>query len=127
MGEVNMHVPDKWGLLQFRNVTVPGDAFRVKKHGADDINALFYDEWPIRSIAMIIYYAEHSFYNEFGTFTSNVTALNMFASPPVLNACCSQLPEIESDRSTFVAQVTDTTARFSATVRTDRLLTVFRL
>lgn len=132
MGEVNMHVPDKWGLLQFRNVTVPRDAFRVKKHdnfgfGADDINALFYDEWPIRSIAMIIYYAEHSFYNEFGTFTSNVTALNMFASPPVLNGCCSQLPEIVSDRSTFVAQVTDTTARFSATVRTDRLLTVFRL
>lgn len=130
MGEVNMHAPDKWGLLQFSDLTdVEVDMWDLAVDTNSTANTaamLFYDEWPIRSVAMIIYYAEHNYFNEFGRFTSNVTELNAYASPPVLDSMCSQLPLIKIDGQTFEARVADSSDRFSANIRSDRLLVVDR-
>ena len=112
MGEINMHAPDKWGLLQFSE----------SESGSEPV---FYVEWPIRHIAMTIYNAEHAFFNTYGSFTANVSALNDFASPPILeNSVCSQQPLIESDGATFLAHVTDVSGLLTASIRNDRLLTM---
>jgi hypothetical protein len=117
MGEINMHAPDKWGLLQFSEES-PSTSTTERE-------PIFYEEWPIRHVAMTIYNAEHAYFNTYGSFTSNVSALNSFAPPPILDgSVCSQQPLIKSDGASFEASVTDATGRLTASIRNDRHLTV---
>ena len=79
---MNMHAPEKWGMLQF--TTSPP--------GSDD-PVIWNEEWPIRSVAMIIYYAEHAYRDENNFYTDDLAELNRYASPPILHAnICSELP-----------------------------------
>ena len=50
-GEVAMHLPERWGIVQFSS-HVPLD-----KATAHEVKALYYDEWPSRCAAMALYYA----------------------------------------------------------------------
>lgn len=86
---------------------------------------------PIRSVAMVLYYAEHAYKTSNGndTFTSDLETLNTYASPPILaTAQCSEVPVIElrNDGKGFVAYVADRAGKYSAVIRDDRQLTVIR-
>jgi hypothetical protein len=117
-GEVNMHLPEKWGMLQFTTAP-PGE------YEPEIVN----DEWPVRSVAMVLYYAEHAYRSSSGngTFTSDLETLNAYADPPILAAeLCSQLPRIKltSDEKGFEAHVSDREGVYMAVIRDDRLLRV---
>lgn len=123
MGEISMHQPEKWGMLQFSD-DAPGTTVPIRN-----------PEWTVRSVAMIVYYAEHAFYNINGFYTDNVTLLNEYASLPILNSsCCTSIPVItlqpsssqsnENVNSGFVATMTDYKARYQAYIRDDRYLVV---
>ena len=123
MGEIDMHLPEKWGMLQFSD-DAPGSTQPMRN-----------PEWTVRSVAMIVYYAEHNFYNINGYYTDNVTALNEYADPPVLNSsCCTSIPVIalqpcssqlnENISSGFVATMIDYRAKYKASIRDDRYLVV---
>ena len=92
-------------------------------------------EWTVRSVAMILYYAEHAFYSVYGYYTDNLTLVNEYASPPILNSsCCTSLPVItlqpsstvsnENISSGFVATMVDYKANYQASIRDDRYLVV---
>ena len=118
MDEVNMHAPEKWGILQLSRETPP-----PSKH----MEVVVYNEWHIRSIAMVLYYAEHSYFDSFGVFTTDLVALDAFAQPPILSGSeCSQLPIITlgENQLSFDANVTDNEFVYTASIRNDRLLTV---
>eukprot|EP00438_Fugacium_kawagutii_P036484 Skav209711 [mRNA] locus=scaffold36:393296:401638:- [translate_table: standard] len=68
--EIAMHLPDLWGILQFEDsVNVTG--------------ASYYQEWPSRSAAMAIYYAEHAYASEHGgNYTAVLAELLPYSSSP---------------------------------------------
>lgn len=110
-----MHLPDKWGMLQF-STGAPGTA-----------EVVYNEEWPVRSVAMILYYAQHSYQQAYGAYTDNITALLPFASEPeVLRGVCTTAPLIALSRngSAFEAYVTDSGGTITASIRDDRLLLV---
>lgn len=91
------------------------------------MEVVVYNEWHIRSIAMVLYYAEHSYFDSFGVFTTDLVALDAFAQPPILSGSeCSQLPIITlgENQLSFDANVTDNEFVYTASIRNDRLLTV---
>lgn len=116
MGEVNMHSPEKWGILQLsRNVP------------SKETKPVIYSEWPIRSVAMVLYHAEHSYFNAYGRFTTNLIDLDAYAVPPILSTGeCVQLPSIELGDGglSFVANITDKENIYSVSIQNDRLMTV---
>ncbi|KAJ3311498.1 hypothetical protein HDV04_003985 [Boothiomyces sp. JEL0838] len=63
-GEIAMHLPERWGILQFSTST------------RFDTPPKYHDEWQIRSIAMELYYNLHSFRDANGFFTNDVSLLN---------------------------------------------------
>ena len=67
-----MHLPERWGLLQF---------------STDPVNStqpITYPEWPIRQSAMGVYYAQHAYAaTHSGMYTANLTALLPFVTYPM--------------------------------------------
>lgn len=114
-GQVNMHAPETWGFLQFSDAQ-EGSATLMRSM-----------EWPVRSVAMIIYNAEHSYFAVNGMHTDDIAALAQYADPPILrNFTCSSLPTIKllNGGSEFIAEVSDYLNGFTATITNDRLLVV---
>ncbi|OQS03855.1 hypothetical protein THRCLA_03857 [Thraustotheca clavata] len=50
-GEIAMHMPEKWGYVQFRDSPIPQDVPFVP----------YDDEWPVRYLAFQLYYAQSTF------------------------------------------------------------------
>ncbi|KAL7511933.1 hypothetical protein ACHAXN_009586, partial [Cyclotella atomus] len=67
-GEVAMHLPERWGILQFSS----------KSPGEDD--AKYYGEWPSRCAAISLYYALKAYYEAEGRFTKDVEALKQYSN-----------------------------------------------
>ena len=98
-GVVNMHAPERWGMLQL-STAAPGQA--VKKHN---------DEWTLRETAMATYYAQHAFKLDHGHFATNVTALAPYVSPPgALDGGCTR----GSERRTSSRRTVPTSSSLSA-------------
>jgi hypothetical protein len=119
-GRVDMHQPEHWGYLQFAD-------------GAVNETAPLYDEeWPVRSIAMGIYWAQRLFaeQNE-GLYTDSLTALAEFSPAGLIDGTCAVEPPsitLSEDREAWTATVVvdtlDGSARVEATITSLRLLTV---
>ncbi len=66
-GEANMHMPEKWGYLEFRKSPVPYEQM---------IPPVPFDpEWPVRFMAFELYYAQKAFYAIHGHFASTIDNL----------------------------------------------------
>jgi hypothetical protein len=66
-----MHLPEKWGMLQFADGPVNATP------------AAWNAEWPVRAIAAAVYYAEHGYAGDHnGTFTDNLEALALYLEDP---------------------------------------------
>ena len=72
-GEIAMHLPERWGFLQFSEA--PPNTTNVTVVGA---------EWTLRQGAMAVYYAQQKYALENGgQFTEDVFALVNYLSYPV--------------------------------------------
>ena len=118
-----MHEPEHWGLLQF---ALP-----------DPLNGTapeFYDQWPVRSVAMAVYWAQRLARDAdpAGLYAPDLASLAPFAPPGLLDGTCTAPPElaVSADRSSWTvvveAVVPGTAERLTAQLNHLRLLTVTR-
>lgn len=118
-GAVAMHLPERWGMLQFSDDLVNQATFKRNP------------EWTLRSIAMTLYYAEHSYASSNnGLFTDNLKDLYPFANPSyAINGTCSILPRINlsGDGKSFIATITASNGEMFAAIQDDRLLSVISI
>jgi len=119
-GEIAMHLPERWGILEFSAGPV------------NETAAHFYAQWPSRSAAMAIYYAEHAYKKEHGSFTSDLSELLPYSAAPFEICDCAET-KIEIGKedgkagASFLATVVPPAgagAAYAATVGNDRFLTV---
>lgn len=113
-GSIAMHLPDKWGMLQFADGPVNATA-PVRN-----------PEWTVRSVAMQLYYAQHAYADAHnGSYTSDVLLLAPYADPQVFAGVCTQVPVVKlaNDSLSFVAYVQGYD-KLVASVTDDRLLLV---
>lgn len=66
-GEVAMHLPERWGIVQFES------------NAQFDSKLLYYDEWSCRCAAMAVYYAMKRYHEIMGSYTSNIEDLKPHA------------------------------------------------
>jgi hypothetical protein len=116
--QVNMHLPERWGVLQFAN----GDA--DAQHQRDR-------SWSVRQVAMTLYYAQVRHRQDTGAFTDDLASLAARAGPwptqdgRVLEGACSLgAPRIalSTARDAYLATVLSRDGRFEATVDNHRAL-----
>ena len=69
IGIIAMHNPDKWGLLQFGG-ELGSDSEKVVSN---------YTEWPIRQMAMMVYYAQRRFFEINRLYTTSLEAIAGFS------------------------------------------------
>jgi hypothetical protein len=119
---VNMHLPERWGVLQFAN----GDA---------DAQLQRDRSWSVRQVAMTLYYAQERHRQDTGAFTDDLASLAERAGPwptqdgRVLEGACSLgAPRIALSpaRDAYLATVLSRDGRFEATVDNHRALHVRR-
>lgn len=119
MGSVAMHLPEKWGFLQFARGAVNATP------------AVVNGEWPVRAHAAALYYAEHAFaaaHN--GSFTARAADLAPYVADAALldGSCSGGAPlSLALVGSGFVATVPPSpfgNQAARATITNDRLLRV---
>lgn len=72
-GEVAMHLPERWGIVQFESSKAPPRLGRKER---------YYEEWPSRCAAMAVYYAMKGFHEKEGRYTDDIKALQPYSKPP---------------------------------------------
>merc|ERR1712087_1026843 len=117
MRVVDMHQPDRWGIVQFSNAT---DA------KANPTKLEYYDEWPIREMAMSVYYAEKIYNAQNGEYTNKLSDIQPYTTTPLDGTCLKAQPMITLERNAshnvigYTASVQN--ERYIATVTADRYL-----
>lgn len=120
-GAINMHLPERWGLLQFEGPEV--NAAQVS----------YYREWPSRGAAMAIYYAEKAYKAKQGNYTHRLQDLLAYSAEPfpiceaadaVTVITVTTVLDGDKQMPYFEASVTSPGSDFTATIRSDRYLTV---
>ena len=115
-GAIAMHQPEMWGWLQFSDDGVNATAPAVNP------------EWPVRSAAMIAYYAQMAYRGaNNGSYARSVRDLLPFASAPqALDGTCFATPTfvVSDDGGSYNCSITDPAAGLTASIRNDRYLRV---
>ena len=114
-GSIAMHLPERWGMLQFSDAAVNTTA------------PVFNAEWPSRAMAVAAYYAQKNYSSAHnGSYAGSVADLLAFTpTPEALDGTCGATGiALSPDASTFNVSVVDPAANFVATIRNDRYLTV---
>ena len=117
-GEVAMHLPERWGILQFSDEAV------------NSTEVAAYDEWSVRCAAMELYYAEHAFAAaNNGSFTTDVEYLASYSTLPfeVCTTCTTEitLTQTPEGANSFIASVASPDGLpLTGLIRADRFLTV---
>lgn len=111
MAEINMHLPERWGILQFADEHV----------GATPV--VRDPSWPVRRAAALAYDAQGAHHKETGQYSTTLEELP--ASGAV--ASCVKMPptvKLEPDAQSWTVRAESLDGRVAATVRDDRYLTV---
>jgi hypothetical protein len=108
-GEVAMHLPERWGIVQFESYRQSGGKMR------------FYDEWPCRCAAMAMYYAMKRFHETEGKYPTNVEDLKPHANS-LFPICDEAEMSISLTNSGYEARAS--IASYAATVNEERYLVV---
>eukprot|EP01116_Phalansterium_solitarium_P023471 TRINITY_DN8233_c0_g6_i2.p1 TRINITY_DN8233_c0_g6~~TRINITY_DN8233_c0_g6_i2.p1 ORF type:complete len:385 (+),score=126.60 TRINITY_DN8233_c0_g6_i2:546-1700(+) len=112
-GQVDMHVPERWGFIQFSDD--PVNTTKLVKS----------NEWTVREVAAALYWAQRSFYFANNhTYTSDVTQLYAYAEPNVLDGTCTQLPKIELNEQGYQVYIPSLDNSQIGGITQDRYLTV---
>lgn len=120
-GSIAMHLPEMWGMLQFATGPVNGTA-PVRN-----------PEWPVRSVAMALYYAQHAYAASptggNGTYAADVAQLLGYTPDPhVLDGTCSRgapVVTLGPGGKTFTGGVVSLDGALTANVTDDRYLRVY--
>jgi hypothetical protein len=111
-----MHQPETWGWLQFSDAGVNETAPATNK------------EWPVRSAAMVAYYAQLAYRSAHnGTYAASLAELLPYASvPQALDGTCFDTPTfvLAPDASAYNCTIADEAAGLVASIRNDRYLRV---
>ncbi len=110
-GAINMHLPERWGYLQFST-----DAVNSTKPLTDP-------SYPQRAALSQMYDALHQFSAVNGYFTADLTQLTTLPQWVVDGSCGTQMPNITlPDAYSFLVTVESQTSGLSVgNIRTDRL------
>mmetsp|Transcript_15980 Transcript_15980/g.30357 ORF Transcript_15980/g.30357 Transcript_15980/m.30357 type:complete len:222 (+) Transcript_15980:697-1362(+) len=114
-GEVKMHLPERWGILQFSGKSTPS------RESGEDAEMKYYEEWECRCAAMALYYAQKGFHKEMGLYTDKVELLKQYSIDyfPICEYAKTSILLVDGG---FEARVTVSSK--TAIVNHDRLLTV---
>lgn len=122
-GSIAMHLPERWGMLQWATGEVNGTA------------PIYNPEWPLRAVAASVYYAEHAYaaaHN--GSFTADAGALVAYADPTYggysLNGTCTHgPPQITLTNASgtpgFIAWTVAIDGASASSITDDRYMRVF--
>ena len=106
-----MHLPERWGILQFSSSTSP----------RDDEVALEYKEWDVRCCAMALYYAQKRCHEKEGKYTDVMECLKPFFKQPFpLHSAADVSVTLQEDGFIATAKIGELTA----TIDQDRYLIV---
>ena len=110
-GEVAMHLPERWGFLQFAHGPVNATDPRADPH------------WTLRCMARFLYEAQDAYFKIHGSYASLASQLAPFDKSGVLakGKCCS-MPLISKTHTGYVGRLTSLAGDFEATISEDRLL-----
>ena len=111
-GKVAMHLPERWGILQFSSSTSP----------RNDEVVLEYKEWDVRCCAMALYYAQKGYYNKEGKYTDLMERLKPFFKQPFLLHSSADVRITITEETGFTAAVT--IGSLTATINQERYLGV---
>lgn len=82
-GQVAMHLPERWGILQFTTKPPPSSSASSASDDDASVHGVeYYTEWPCRCAAMAIYYAMKAYHAKMGAYTSNIDSLRDYSTPP---------------------------------------------
>eukprot|EP01082_Thalassiosira_pseudonana_P005406 g4995.t1 g4995 contig18:407936-409314(-) len=84
-GEVAMHLPERWGVVQFSSKS------------PTQVEMARYDEWSSRCAAMALYYSLKGYHEKEGRYTDNIDALRSFSKPPFLICDDSKMTIVITD------------------------------
>lgn len=114
-GEIMMHLPERWGILQFSTAS-PGSTAVVKD-----------PDWRIRHVASAVYDAQKAWAKKHnGVYTSDIKELQSLAASGTLDGTCTKLPmiSVHGNGKSFKAEVQSTDGKTTASIRDDRLLLI---
>lgn len=114
-GQVAMHLPERWGLLQFATGPVGGT------------EPTTYSEWPARAMAAGAYYAQHAHAARHnGSFATDPSELLLFRAESLpFPVCPSNLHiELGDGGKSFSVTATDPIHNVTVSVHDDRLTLV---
>ena len=89
-GAINMHMPEKWGIVQFSALPVGYDKFKLPEY--DDIHSFMHT----------VYYAEKAYYEQNKAWTNRIDLL--MRSYPELQKCTKNLRSLHADEHGFRAE-----------------------
>lgn len=111
---INMHLPERWGYLQFATGKPNSTHFR-----GDPL-------WGLRTVLAQTYYAQHKFSAVNGYYTDDLTQLDL-PSYVLDGSLKTALPVLQLDGSVYgfnaTVRSTDPTVNVTGFIRTDRLMT----
>lgn len=81
-GQVAMHLPERWGILQFTTKAPPSSSASSASDDGVVRGEEYYIEWSCRCAAMAIYYAMKAYHAKMGAYTSNIDSLREYSTPP---------------------------------------------
>lgn len=110
-GEVAMHLPERWGFLQFAQGLVNSTAPRMDPH------------WTLRCMARFLYEAQEAYFKLHGAYASQPSQLAPFDKSGVLSqGKCCKVPLISLTAAGYLARLTTLAGDFEAIISEDRLL-----
>merc|ERR1712118_486796 len=118
MGAINMHLPERWGYLQFSDQPPASDP---------TVDAVRDPDWPLRRVAMLVYDANAQYHEDHGVYTDSLAALRHVSDVPLaFDGLCTHRPEISltDEGQGYTAAIRAWQTGRVARVRNDRLLTV---
>ena len=111
-GKVAMHLPERWGILQFSSEASPNK---------DEVVIREYKEWDVRCCAMAVYYAQRACCEKEGRYTDSIEQLKPFFKDPFPLHSAADV-NVTPTEGGYVAAVT--IGSLTATINQERYLVV---
>jgi hypothetical protein len=124
-GFVQMHLPDAWGYIVFGGAVAGRETTTVESAEPTPRDP----SWPARLAAMNIYYAQKKFYDQTGSYASNIEQLSELVDWAIVNPFRIEIkieirPTIATEEDSFLVTVAGNADGSVVTVTQDRYLRV---
>ncbi|XP_064602962.1 uncharacterized protein LOC135468561 isoform X3 [Liolophura sinensis] len=107
-GAVSLHLPDRWGLLQFSRGAVKSTSFTPN------------EQWKISQALFDVFNAMKKYHGVFGLYTDDKSMLDL--PQYLLTGYCVEIPQISLLDSGFVVSISSKNRALQGHIRADRYL-----